>query len=114
MYFFSFSLYFKLGLHADRIIEGCNRVFTSSPQLPHITERFKHLRYVAEALLKQQEKPPEPIVQKCRSTSEEVRFATGMVMKHKRYGYTCVIFGWDVVRLVCIVIVKKTMISGGH
>nr|KAG5702310.1 hypothetical protein BaRGS_002977 [Batillaria attramentaria] len=35
-------------------------------------------------------KPP-----KRRKDNDEVEFSVGMVMKHKRYHYTCVIYGWD-------------------
>ncbi|XP_046356028.2 F-box only protein 21-like [Haliotis rufescens] len=32
---------------------------------------------------------------KLREDNQEVKYSVGMVMKHKRYDYTCVIFGWD-------------------
>ncbi|KAL8621526.1 hypothetical protein ACOMHN_026198 [Nucella lapillus] len=32
---------------------------------------------------------------KIRSTHPEVELSVGMVMTHKRYNYTCVIYGWD-------------------
>ena len=28
---------------------------------------------------------------------QQVKFATGMVMTHKKYHYTCLIYGWDCV-----------------
>ena len=39
----------------------------------------------------------EPVRVKNRDDPENasVSFSVGMVMKHKRYSYTCVIHGWD-------------------
>jgi hemimethylated DNA binding protein len=37
-------------------------------------------------------KAPE---QKTRPITTNVKFSVGMVMKHKRYNYRCVIYGWD-------------------
>lgn len=32
---------------------------------------------------------------KTRKTPVEIKFPIGLIMKHKRYGYSCVIYGWD-------------------
>ncbi|XP_046568601.1 F-box only protein 21-like [Haliotis rubra] len=43
---------------------------------------------------KDTEKKEKP-KRKLRKDNKKVEFSVGMVMKHKRYDYTCVIFGWD-------------------
>lgn len=37
----------------------------------------------------------QPVVVKYRKNLPEVRFAVGMVMRHRRFKYTCVIYGWN-------------------
>lgn len=46
-----------------------------------------------ERILESQRDVPRPISPNPRY--REVAYAIGMVMQHKRYHYTCVIFGWD-------------------
>ncbi|KAK2191726.1 hypothetical protein NP493_47g06058 [Ridgeia piscesae] len=48
-----------------------------------------------EQLLKLSNQPPPQIVARRRSDNPKVLYSVGLIMKHKRYFYTCVIYGWD-------------------
>ncbi|XP_038074316.1 F-box only protein 21-like [Patiria miniata] len=52
---------------------------------------------IDEAIQKDGEEDAEPTMPapKRREDNEEVAYAVGMVMKHRRYNYSCVIYGWD-------------------
>lgn len=50
--------------------------------------------FVEEVTMKMTAVKP-PVVVKSRKNLPEVRFAVGMVMRHRKFKYTCVIYGWD-------------------
>ncbi|KAB7506787.1 F-box only protein 21 [Armadillidium nasatum] len=75
-----------------RSLKGCKKVIDKNPTLK---KRFENLIKESEVLLAIQQKGPKSISCKRRSRPDGVNFATGMVMRHKLYNYTCVIFGWD-------------------
>ncbi|XP_061197730.1 F-box only protein 21-like [Saccostrea echinata] len=58
-------------------------------QVARLTAQVERSARENEELLQKKTKP------KYRAENKEVRFSVGMVMKHKRYNYMCVIFGWD-------------------
>ncbi|KAK6190846.1 hypothetical protein SNE40_002623 [Patella caerulea] len=44
---------------------------------------------------KEENKVQKKVQVKRRKDNPEVKFSTGMIMKHKKYHYMCVIYGWD-------------------
>ncbi|XP_037777870.1 F-box only protein 21-like isoform X2 [Penaeus monodon] len=81
-------IYYTLGKHYDRIVAGCRRLLKEGPST--ILEKMLD---ESECILVSMIPTMETIHPNPRY--KEVSYATGMVMQHKRYHYTCVIFGWD-------------------
>lgn len=61
----------------------------SGPQVALLMNEVDRSILENENILKREIKP------KHRAEHKEVQFSVGMVMKHKRYNYMCVISGWD-------------------
>ncbi|XP_023684733.1 F-box only protein 21 isoform X1 [Paramormyrops kingsleyae] len=86
-------LYFHLGIWPEKVLDILQHIQALDPSqhgavgylVQHTLEHIQHKKH-----------PGEPEA-KLRSTTEhaEVRFSVGLVMKHKRSGYNCVIYGWD-------------------
>ncbi|XP_066944405.1 F-box only protein 21-like [Macrobrachium rosenbergii] len=81
-------IYYTLEIHYDRIVAGCQRLLKEGP-----SDILEEMLTDCERILQSQSETPKTVTVKRRSN--EVNYATGLVMKHKRYLYTCVIFGWD-------------------
>lgn len=81
-------IYYSLEVHYDRIVAGCRRLLLQGPSTIH-----EEMLSDCEEILKNQSEAPKPIIPNLRN--EEIAYATGLVMQHKRYDYLCVIFGWD-------------------
>lgn len=64
---------------------------------PYISYRVTRLRVELESRIRHlssehtNQKPEKKLREKCPTVS----FAVGMIMKHKKYDYICVIYGWD-------------------
>ncbi|XP_062874169.1 F-box only protein 21 isoform X2 [Trichomycterus rosablanca] len=86
-------LYFHLGIWPEKVLDILQHIQALDPSqhgavgylVQHTLEHIQHKRH-----------PVEPEVKK-RSAPEHsrVQFSVGLVMKHKRSGYNCVIYGWD-------------------
>ncbi|XP_042237996.1 F-box only protein 21-like isoform X2 [Homarus americanus] len=81
-------IYYSSEVHFDRIVIGCRRLLAQGPSPLH-----EEMLSDCEQILKNQNESPKPIIPNQRN--REIAYATGLVMQHKRYHYTCVIFGWD-------------------
>ncbi|XP_051749994.1 F-box only protein 21 isoform X1 [Ctenopharyngodon idella] len=86
-------LYFHLGIWPEKVLDILQHIQALDPSqhgavgylVQHTLEHIQHKRH-----------PEEPEVKR-RSTPEhrDVQYSVGLVMKHKRSGYNCVIYGWD-------------------
>ncbi|XP_076068987.1 F-box only protein 21-like isoform X2 [Oratosquilla oratoria] len=84
-------IYYTLEVHYDRIVVGCRQLLDQGPSTI-LTEMLGD----CETILDDQKNAPEPITPKHRVKKRaSVVFVTGLIMRHKRYSYNCVIFGWD-------------------
>ncbi|KAK7085780.1 F-box protein 21, partial [Halocaridina rubra] len=81
-------LYYTLEIHYDRIVEGCKQLLRTEH-----SGMLEEMLADCERVLAMQSSDPKPIIVNKRC--KEIKYATGLVMKHKRYNYQCVIFGWD-------------------
>ncbi|XP_071532742.1 F-box only protein 21-like isoform X2 [Panulirus ornatus] len=81
-------IYYTLEIHYDRIVIGCRRLLTQGP-----SSILEDMLIDCEQILKSQRDAPKLITPNKRS--KEIVFATGLVMRHKKYNFLCVIFGWD-------------------
>ncbi|KAG8011895.1 F-box only protein 21 [Nibea albiflora] len=86
-------LYFHLGIWPEKVLDILQHIQALDPSqhgavgylVQHTLEHIQHKKH-----------PATPEVKK-RSTPEhlEVQYSVGLIMKHKRSGYNCVIYGWD-------------------
>ncbi|CAL8331264.1 unnamed protein product [Arctogadus glacialis] len=86
-------LYFHLGIWPEKVLDILQHIQALDPSqhgavgylVQHTLEHIQHKK-----------QPVQPEVKR-RSAAEhvDVRYAAGLVMKHKRSGYNCVIYGWD-------------------
>ncbi|XP_030647491.1 LOW QUALITY PROTEIN: F-box only protein 21 [Chanos chanos] len=86
-------LYFHLGIWPEKVLDILQHIQALDPSqhgavgylVQHTLEHIQHKKH-----------PVEPEVKK-RSAPEhsEVQYSVGLIMKHKRSGYNCVIYGWD-------------------
>uniref|UniRef100_A0A8B9J9Z1 F-box protein 21 n=1 Tax=Astyanax mexicanus TaxID=7994 RepID=A0A8B9J9Z1_ASTMX len=86
-------LYFHLGIWPEKVLDILQHIQALDPSqhgavgylVQHTLEHIQHKRH-----------PIEPEVKR-RSAPEhcQVQYSVGLVMKHKRSGYNCVIYGWD-------------------
>ncbi|XP_071753808.1 F-box only protein 21 [Centroberyx gerrardi] len=86
-------LYFHLGIWPEKVLDILQHIQALDPSqhgavgylVQHTLEHIQHKKH-----------PVEPEVKR-RSAAEhlEVQYSVGLIMKHKRSGYNCVIYGWD-------------------
>ncbi|XP_010893074.2 F-box only protein 21 isoform X2 [Esox lucius] len=86
-------LYFHLGIWPEKVLDILQHIQALDPSqhgavgylVQHTLEHIQHKKH-----------PVEPEVKR-RSVPEhvEVQYSIGLIMKHKRSGYNCVIYGWD-------------------
>uniref|UniRef100_A0A7N8WQC5 F-box protein 21 n=1 Tax=Mastacembelus armatus TaxID=205130 RepID=A0A7N8WQC5_9TELE len=86
-------LYFHLGIWPEKVLDILQHIQALDPSqhgavgylVQHTLEHIQHKKH-----------PVTPEVKR-RSTPEhlEVQYSVGLIMKHKRSGYNCVIYGWD-------------------
>lgn len=81
-------IYYTLEIHYDRIVAGCQQLLKQNP-----STILEEMLSDCQQIIKSESDMPKPIIPNSRSP--EIAFATGLVMQHKRYNYSCVIFGWD-------------------
>ncbi|AWP07554.1 putative F-box only protein 21 [Scophthalmus maximus] len=86
-------LYFHLGIWPEKVLDILQHIQALDPSqhgavgylVQHTLEHIQHKKH-----------PVAPEVKR-RSAPEhlEVQYSVGLIMKHKRSGYNCVIYGWD-------------------
>ncbi|XP_061880114.1 F-box only protein 21 [Entelurus aequoreus] len=86
-------LYFHLGIWPEKVLDILQHIQALDPSqhvavgylVQHTLEHIQHKKH-----------PAQPEV-KTRGAPEhlDVRYSVGLVMKHKRSGYNCVVYGWD-------------------
>uniref|UniRef100_A0A3P9NEB5 F-box protein 21 n=1 Tax=Poecilia reticulata TaxID=8081 RepID=A0A3P9NEB5_POERE len=86
-------LYFHLGIWPEKVLDILQHIQALDPSqhgavgylVQHTLEHIQHKKH-----------PVTPEVKR-RSAPEhlEVQYSVGLIMKHKRSGYNCVIYGWD-------------------
>ncbi|XP_043924225.1 F-box only protein 21 isoform X2 [Protopterus annectens] len=86
-------LYFHLGMRPEKVLDILQHIQAIDPSqhgivgylMQRTLERIEHIKHEVgpRVKLRSDEK------------NEDIRFAVGMIMRHKSYAYNCVIFGWD-------------------
>ncbi|KAF3695461.1 F-box only protein 21 [Channa argus] len=86
-------LYFHLGIWPEKVLDILQHIQALDPS------QHGAVGYLVQHTLEhiQQKKHPVTPEVKKRSAPEHLRvqYSVGLIMKHKRSGYNCVIYGWD-------------------
>ncbi|XP_068937841.1 F-box only protein 21 isoform X2 [Petaurus breviceps papuanus] len=86
-------LYFHLGIWPEKVLDILQHIQTLDPS------QHGAVGYLVQHTLEHIERKKEEMGLEVKHRSEEkhrdVCYSIGLIMKHKRYGYNCVIYGWD-------------------
>uniref|UniRef100_A0A673H917 F-box only protein 21-like n=1 Tax=Sinocyclocheilus rhinocerous TaxID=307959 RepID=A0A673H917_9TELE len=86
-------LYFHLGIWPEKVLDILQHIQALDPTqhgavgylVQHTLEHIQHKRHPVEPEVKRHSAPEH----------RDVQYSVGLIMKHKRSGYNCVIYGWD-------------------
>ncbi|XP_056130472.1 F-box only protein 21 isoform X2 [Lampris incognitus] len=86
-------LYFHLGIWPEKVLDILQHIQALDPSqhgavgylVQHTLEHIQHKKHPMEPEMKRRSSPEHLGVQ----------YSVGLIMKHKRSGYNCVIYGWD-------------------
>uniref|UniRef100_A0A8C6PLN3 F-box protein 21 n=1 Tax=Nothobranchius furzeri TaxID=105023 RepID=A0A8C6PLN3_NOTFU len=86
-------LYFHLGIWPEKVLDILQHIQALDPSqhgavgylVQHTLEHIQHKKHPATPEVKRRSAPEHL----------EVQYSVGLIMKHKRSGYNCVIYGWD-------------------
>uniref|UniRef100_A0A8C6U8T1 F-box protein 21 n=1 Tax=Neogobius melanostomus TaxID=47308 RepID=A0A8C6U8T1_9GOBI len=86
-------LYFHLGIWPEKVLDILQHIQALDPSqhgavgylVQHTLEHIQHKKHAVCPELKRRSAPEHV----------EVQYSVGLIMKHKRSGYNCVIYGWD-------------------
>ncbi|XP_076473105.1 F-box only protein 21-like [Babylonia areolata] len=88
-------VYTNLCLHLNiDLQEAINMLSGTNTQAIGGLSLISHCK--TQIILNEKEDQQRKTTVKIRSRHPEVTFSVGLVMKHKRYNYMCVIYGWDI------------------
>ncbi|KAM9622231.1 F-box only protein 21 isoform 4-T4 [Trichechus inunguis] len=86
-------LYFHLGIWPEKVLDILQHIQTLDPG------QHGAVGYLVQHTLEHIERKKEEVGVEVKLRSDEkhrdVCYSIGLIMKHKRYGYNCVIYGWD-------------------
>uniref|UniRef100_A0A8C3V868 F-box protein 21 n=37 Tax=Passeriformes TaxID=9126 RepID=A0A8C3V868_CATUS len=86
-------LYFHLGIWPEKVLDILQHIQALDPS------QHGAVGYLVQHTLEHIERRKEELGPEVKHRSDEkhkeVCFSIGLIMKHKRYGYNCVIYGWD-------------------
>uniref|UniRef100_F7FWA8 F-box protein 21 n=2 Tax=Ornithorhynchus anatinus TaxID=9258 RepID=F7FWA8_ORNAN len=86
-------LYFHLGIWPEKVLDILQHIQTLDPS------QHGAVGYLVQHTLEHIERRKEEVGVEVKLRSgpkhHDVCFPVGRIMKHKRYGYNCVIYGWD-------------------
>lgn len=86
-------LYFHLGINPEKVLDILQHIQAVDP-LQHGV--VGHLVQLTLQQIACKDQTAELQVKKhTEEKHKKVEFSVGLIMKHKRYGYNCVIYGWD-------------------
>ncbi len=86
-------VYIHLSINHEQVVDILNRVSQIDRNSVGVVMFLKQ-QVEAQILAKRRQTSKNNSV-KLRSSNPEVLFAVGMVMRHKKYNYRCVIYSWD-------------------
>uniref|UniRef100_A0A4W3HMF4 F-box protein 21 n=1 Tax=Callorhinchus milii TaxID=7868 RepID=A0A4W3HMF4_CALMI len=85
-------LYFQLGINPEKVLDILQRVQVIDPSHHNVGHM---IQLTLEQIARKNLMAELQIKHRTNEKHREVAFSVGLIMKHKRYGYDCVICGWD-------------------
>ncbi|XP_030074049.1 F-box only protein 21 [Microcaecilia unicolor] len=86
-------LYFHLGIWPEKVLDILQHIQALDPS------QHGAVGYLVQHTLEHIERKKQDTGPEVKAHSDEkhrgIHFSIGLIMKHKRYGYSCVIYGWD-------------------
>ncbi|XP_018409772.1 PREDICTED: F-box only protein 21 [Nanorana parkeri] len=84
-------LYFHLGIWPEKVLDILQNIQALDPS------QHGAVAYLVQHTLEhiERRKDDSTLHTKLRSNEKEVCYSVGLIMRHKRYDYSCVIFSWD-------------------
>ncbi|XP_071946433.1 F-box only protein 21-like [Antedon mediterranea] len=85
--------YLQSGMNISEVL---NYLSKCEPTGRNMLNLVKYLMCEAKLLLHEEEnKNKNEVMVKRRAENQDVEYSVGMIMRHRRYDYLCVIYGWD-------------------
>jgi F-box protein 21 len=87
-------VYIHLNINFERVAKMLREISEKDPSTTGIVmflSQSVQTQMVAKERKQKKGNPPP----KLRTRTTEVKFAVGMIMRHKKYNYRCIIYGWD-------------------
>ncbi|XP_060105610.1 F-box only protein 21 isoform X1 [Heteronotia binoei] len=86
-------LYFHLGIWPEKVLDILQHIQALDPS-QHGAVGYL-VQHTLEHIERRKEEAGPDVKLHSDEKHKEVCYSVGLVMKHKRYGYNCVIYGWD-------------------
>ncbi|XP_015268917.1 PREDICTED: F-box only protein 21 isoform X1 [Gekko japonicus] len=86
-------LYFHLGIWPEKVLDILQHIQALDPS-QHGAVGYL-VQHTLEHIERRKEETGPDVKLHSDEKHKEVCYSVGLVMKHKRYGYNCVIYGWD-------------------
>ncbi|XP_043825539.1 F-box only protein 21 [Dromiciops gliroides] len=86
-------LYFHLGIWPEKVLDILQHIQTLDPSQHGAVSYL--VRHTLEHIERKKEETGLEVKHRSEEKHRDVCYSIGLIMKHKRYGYNCVIYGWD-------------------
>ncbi|KAL7986786.1 hypothetical protein Chor_013069 [Crotalus horridus] len=86
-------LYFHLGIWPEKVLDILQHIQALDPTQQGAVGYL--VQHTLEHIERRKEEAGPDVKLHSDEKHKDILFSVGLVMKHKRYGYNCVIYGWD-------------------
>ncbi|XP_051888158.1 F-box only protein 21 isoform X2 [Pristis pectinata] len=86
-------LYFHLGINPEKVLDILQHIQAVDPLQHGVVGHLVQL--TLEQIARKNQTAEVQVKRHTEEKHKKIEFSVGLTMKHKRYGYDCVIYGWD-------------------
>ncbi|GCB63362.1 hypothetical protein scyTo_0009651 [Scyliorhinus torazame] len=86
-------LYFHLGINPEKVLDILQHIQAVDPSQHGVVGHLVQL--TMEQIARKNQTTEVAVKRHTDEKHRKIEFSVGLIMKHKRYGYNCVIYGWD-------------------
>ncbi|XP_041058245.1 F-box only protein 21 [Carcharodon carcharias] len=86
-------LYFHLGINPEKVLDILQHIQAVDPLQHGVVGHLVQL--TLEQIARKNQTSEVQVKRHTDEKHKKIEFSVGLIMKHKRYGYDCVIYGWD-------------------